>query len=131
VIEMNRRNVLSLAAAPGLSIAGGGLVALLTNFGARAQGAAEPRVIAVTARRWVWIPEEISVKQGETVQLEFTAPEVVMGFYCPDLKLRQMIIPGQKPTVRWTADRAGNFDFVCDVFCGDGHEGMAGRIVVA
>lgn len=128
---MKRRTVLSLAAVPGLSAAGGGLVALLTHFGAHAQGAAEPRVIPVTARRFVWIPDEINVKQGETIQLEFTAPEVVMGFYCPELKLRQMIIPGQKPVVRWTADRAGKFDFVCDVFCGDGHEGMAGRIIVA
>ena len=127
---MQRRGMLSLATASGLSLAGGGLVALLTNFGARAQGAA-PRVIAVTAKRFVWIPDEIAVKQGETIQLEFTAPEVVMGFYCPELNLRQMIIPGQKPTVRWTAERAGKFDFVCDVFCGDGHEGMAGRIVVS
>ncbi|HEX4511459.1 MAG TPA: cupredoxin domain-containing protein, partial [Burkholderiaceae bacterium] len=108
----------------------GGLIAVLTHVGVRAQGT-DPRVVPVTARRFVWIPDEIAVKQGETIQLEFTAPEVVMGFYCPELKLRQMIIPGQKPTLRWTADRAGKFDFLCDVFCGDGHEGMAGRIIVS
>src|SRR5690349_9876266 len=99
---MHRRGMLSLATASGLSLAGGGLVALLANFGARAQGAG-PRVIPITAKRFVWIPDEIAVRQGETIQLEFTAPEVVMGFYCPELNLRQMIIPGQKPTVRWTA----------------------------
>lgn len=124
---MQRRRLLSLGAASAASASG--LLAVLTHFGARAQDA-QARVIPVTARRFVWVPDEIAVKLNETVQLEFTAPEVVMGFYCPDLKLRQMIIPGQKPTVRWTADRAGKFDFLCDVFCGDGHEGMAGRIIV-
>ena len=125
---MNRRRLLSLAGASGASALG--LLALATHLSSRAAGG-EARVIEVTARRFVWVPDEIKVKLHETVQLEFTAPEVVMGFYCPELKLRQMIIPGQKPLVQWTADRTGTFDFVCDVFCGDGHEGMAGRIVVA
>jgi cytochrome c oxidase subunit 2 len=68
---------------------------------------------------------------GESLVLEFTAPEVVMGFYCPELNLRTVIMPGQVAHVPWTVDRAGRFDFACDVFCGDGHEGMQGQLVVA
>jgi heme/copper-type cytochrome/quinol oxidase subunit 2 len=30
----------------------------------------------------------------------------------------------------FTPDKAGTFTFLCDVFCGDGHEGMSGRLVV-
>ena len=29
-----------------------------------------------------------------------------------------------------TPDKAGTFIFLCDVFCGDGHEGMNGTLVV-
>jgi cytochrome c oxidase subunit 2 len=32
--------------------------------------------------------------------------------------------------VRIVPDKAGTFAFHCDVFCGDGHEGMTGEIVV-
>jgi len=32
--------------------------------------------------------------------------------------------------VRFTPDRAGTFPFLCDIFCGEGHEGMSGKIVV-
>jgi cytochrome c oxidase subunit 2 len=126
---MQRRRLITLAGASIAASTAGGLMAVVTGFPARAEGA-DARVIPVIARRFVWIPDEITVKRNETIQLEFTATEVVMGFYCPELNLRTVIIPGQKPSVRWTADKPGRFDFVCDVFCGDGHEGMAGRIVV-
>ena len=33
-------------------------------------------------------------------------------------------------TLRFTADKAGRFDFLCDVFCGDGHEDMSGTLIV-
>jgi cytochrome c oxidase subunit 2 len=118
---MQRRLIFSLAAAGGLVVLGA--------RGAAESGSAE-RVIPVIARKFVFIPGEIEVKRGETVVLEFTAPEVVMGFFCAELNLRTMIIPGQPARVRWTADRAGRFDFICDVFCGDGHEYMNGHLVV-
>jgi cytochrome c oxidase subunit II len=34
-------------------------------------------------------------------------------------------------TVRLTLDKAGSFVFLCDVFCGSGHEDMSGTLVVA
>jgi cytochrome c oxidase subunit II len=32
--------------------------------------------------------------------------------------------------LRLVPERAGEFPFLCDVFCGDGHEGMSGLLVV-
>jgi cytochrome c oxidase subunit 2 len=78
----------------------------------------------------VFIPNEIKVRVGEPVVLEFTAPEVAMGFFAPALGLRALIVPGQPAHVPWTPDKVGQFDFLCDVFCGDGHEGMNGHLVV-
>ena len=95
----------------------------------RAQSPA-PRVIPVVARKFVFLPRDIKLKVGEPVVLEFTAPEVVMGFYAPDLNLRAIIIPGQVAKVPFTPTKAGKFPFLCDIFCGDGHEGMSGEIVV-
>ena len=107
-----------------------GFAATLVAVAARAATESGPRRIPVVARKFVFIPNEITIKQGESVVLEFTAPEVAMGFFAPELGLRTLIVPGEVAKVPFTADRAGRFDFLCDVFCGDGHEGMNGHLVV-
>ena len=105
-----------------------GFAATLMAAATRATG--EPRRIPVVARKFVFIPSEITVRQGESVVLEFTAPEVVMGFFAPQLGLRALIVPGEVARVPFTAGKTGRFDFLCDVFCGDGHEGMNGHLSV-
>ena len=119
---MQRRDLISGAAATG--------VALLASSAVRVLAVPSERVIPIVARKFVFIPNEVRVRVGEPVVLEFTAPEVAMGFFAPALGLRALIVPGETAHVRWTPDRAGRFDFLCDVFCGDGHEGMNGHLVV-
>ena len=114
---MRRRELLVVAAAAAWSV-----IAL------RAQPA--PRVIPIVARRFVFLPAQIHVRLGESVVLEFSEPEVVMGFYAPALKLRTVIVPGQTTRLAWQAEQPRRFDFLCDIFCGDGHEGMAGQLIV-
>ena len=80
--------------------------------------------------KFAFLPGEITLKQGMPVVLEFETTDVVMGFSAPDLKLRADIVPGQVTRLRLAPQRIGSFDFLCDIFCGDGHEGMSGRIHV-
>ena len=58
-----------------------GAAALVTlgSMTALAATKPKPRVIHVVARKFVFVPNEIRVKAGETVALHFTAPEVPMG----------------------------------------------------
>lgn len=95
-----------------------------------AKEASTPRVIRVVARKFVFTPDTIHLKKGETVELELTTEDVVMGFNVPDLKVRSDMIPGMVKRLRITPESSGKFDFVCDIFCGSGHEDMAGTIVV-
>jgi cytochrome c oxidase subunit 2 len=37
---------------------------------------------------------------------------------------------GEVVTVDFVADRAGMFDFTCAEYCGTGHAGMKGKLVV-
>jgi cytochrome c oxidase subunit 2 len=39
-------------------------------------------------------------------------------------------VPGQETRVPLVPDKAGSFGFLCDVFCGDGHEDMEGTLVI-
>jgi cytochrome c oxidase subunit 2 len=88
------------------------------------------RVISVTARRFSYTPNVIELELGVPVIIELTALDRVHGFSVPDLGLRADVEPGKSARVRIVPDKLGTFDFHCDIFCGSGHEEMAGRIVV-
>lgn len=119
-VNHNRRLLLAAAVAGGL----GTLAAI---------AAAQPqeRIIKVVAKKFDFTPGEIHLKRGEPVVLELNTLDVVMGFNAPDFGVRCDIVPGAVSRVRFTPERAGEFAFHCDIFCGSGHEGMTGTIVVA
>ena len=87
-------------------------------------------VVQVTAKKFEYSPKEIRLKKGVPVVLEFTSLDRLHGFNCPSLNIRSDIFPGKKNVLRFTPDRAGSFPFHCDNFCGSGHEGMTGTIIV-
>lgn len=111
-------------------LAAGIVTAAGAVFGAGVTAQPEERVVRIVARKFVFLPNDITLKVGEPVVLEFTALEVVMGFSAPELKQRVDIVPGQVARLRMVPDRVGTFDFLCDIFCGEGHEGMSGKIRV-
>jgi cytochrome c oxidase subunit II len=108
---------------------------MVSSFVAAAPAADQPgqteRVIKITAKRFEYSPNEIRIKKGVPVVLEFTSLDRVHGFTVPDLGgIRATIEPGKATQVRITAPKAGTYEFHCDIFCGDGHEGMTGKIIV-
>lgn len=118
--SISRRTVLTAA---------GALVLVSATALARAKPKA--RVIHVVAKKFVYVPNEIRVKRGETVTLSFTAPEVPMGFNLADFGVRSDIVPGKAVTLQLTPDKVGTFTFACDIFCGSGHEDMNGLFIVS
>ncbi|MFL6695481.1 MAG: cupredoxin domain-containing protein [Ramlibacter sp.] len=107
-----------------------GALPALSLFAQRALAQAEPQVVKVTARRFIYTPAEIKVKAGVPVVLEFTSVDFVHGFNMPDLNVRADLPPGRVTRVSLPASKPGIYDFLCDNFCGDGHEEMHGRMVV-
>jgi len=125
-MDSSRRNLcLSVAAGFGTLMFGG----ILDAQGAAKQKTKE-RVIKIQAKRFVYTPNEITIKKGEAVVLEFTSLDFVHGFNIPDLKIRADLPPGQITRVSIKPEKAGVYDFLCDNFCGSGHEEMSGRIIV-
>ncbi len=111
------------------------IISVLSAFAADAlaadQTAQEEQVIKITAKRFEYSPNEIRIKKGVPVILEFTSLDRVHGFTVPDLAgIRATIEPGKVTRVRIVAQKAGTYEFHCDIFCGDGHEGMTGKIIV-
>ncbi|MEP7061001.1 MAG: cupredoxin domain-containing protein [Betaproteobacteria bacterium] len=109
------------------------LVAVLlgaTTGGLLAAAPPKEQVIKVLARKFSYSPNQITLKKDVPVVLELTTADVLMGFNAPDFQVRADIIPGQVARVRLVPDRLGTFTFLCDIFCGSGHETMSGTIKV-
>ena len=91
----------------------------------------QEKTIKITAKKFEYSPNEIRIKKGVPVVLEFTSLDRVHGFFVADLgAIRATIEPGKITRVRIVAPKAGTYEFHCDIFCGDGHDGMTGTIIV-
>ena len=87
-------------------------------------------MVTLTARRFRYEPEEIPLKVGERVVVLITSLDFVHGMNIPDLGKRLDLVPGRESRLELQPMRPGVIDFVCDNFCGAGHEEMHGRFVV-
>jgi cytochrome c oxidase subunit II len=115
--SLTRRHLLLMGAA-----AAGGTLTV-----ARAQA---PREIEITAQRFKFTPNVIPLKAGEPVVLLIRSLDFAHGFFVPDLKLRTDLMPGRVVRLALTPREPGELAFLCDNFCGDGHEGMDGHFQV-
>jgi len=90
----------------------------------------QPDHIKIHAQRFAYSPNHITIKQGDEVVLELTSSDFTHGFSIPDWNLRADIPPGKITLLTITPEQAGDFVFLCDNFCGEGHEHMQGKITV-
>lgn len=88
------------------------------------------RIIKIQAKKFAYTPNQIVLKKGKPVVLEFTSVDFMHGFNIPDMKIRADLPPGQITQVKLTPDKVGDYAFLCDNFCGSGHEEMNGKITV-
>lgn len=107
-----------------------GVIVGLKAGAVSAAAAPSEQVIKITSKKFDYMPNQITLKKNVPVILELIATDVVMGFNAPDLGVRADIVPGKITRVRIVPGKTGSFVFFCDIFCGSGHEDMAGTITV-
>jgi cytochrome c oxidase subunit 2 len=86
--------------------------------------------IHITAKKFDFIPDAITLKKGEPVVLVVSSEDRKHGFILRAFGIRADVNPGATAQIRFTPDKTGKFTFSCDVFCGEGHEDMTGTIIV-
>ena len=96
----------------------------------RAAGAETPRVVTITAKRFEFSPDQITLKKGEPVKLVLRSEDVTHGFYMKALGIDTDIPAGETAEVTLTPQTAGKFTTICDHFCGAGHGNMKMTIEV-
>ncbi len=91
---------------------------------------AATQTVTVTAKQFSFSPSTITVNEGDTVKLTLVSSDVDHGFSLSAFGVNANIPAGGKTTVTFEADTAGTYSFSCSVFCGSGHGGMTGTLVV-
>ena len=113
--------------------AGLGLWAVLAAAAICGQAQETPAIageIKMTAVKYKFTPDIITVKKGDHVKLVITALDREHGFKLEAFQIDKTLPKGQPVTVEFTADRAGTFPFQCSRFCGFGPKRMKGQLVV-
>ena len=119
-----RRSILSAwVLAATLALAG-----LAQDAAPPAAGAAHE--IQMTAKKYEFDPGTITVKKGERVKLVITALDKDHGIKIEAFGVEQILKKGVPTTVEFSADKAGEFPFVCSKFCGFGHGKMKGKLII-
>lgn len=83
-----------------------------------------PREVSITAKRFEFMPNQITLKRGEPVTLHVSALDRDHGFYQKDLKVDLNLSPDHESVVTITPEKTGRFVAICDNFCGSGHGNM-------
>lgn len=88
------------------------------------------QTIQITAHRFAFVPNEITLKVNQPAVLVFQSEDVTHGMHFDDLDINATIAKGTGATVKITPDRTGDFVGHCAVFCGTGHGNMSFTIHV-
>ncbi|WP_334072871.1 MULTISPECIES: cupredoxin domain-containing protein [Paenibacillus] len=70
--------------------------------------------------------QEIKVKQGDTVKITL---KNMQGMHSLKIKGYNKEVRGNK-TITFVADRAGTFEYACNISCGKNHKEMVGKLIV-
>lgn len=94
------------------------------------EAASKIKEIELEAFQYGFSPDPIVVKKGETVKISAVSRDVTHGFYIKEYAINAVIRKGEKTEIKFIADKVGEFQIRCSVYCGSGHMSMKGKLIV-
>ncbi len=86
--------------------------------------------VDISAHRYAFVPDKIQVPHGTLVVLRITATDGDHGFDLPAFGIDERLDKGVTRLIEFYPPQQGAYDFHCSKFCGIGHFGMNGQIIV-
>lgn len=86
--------------------------------------------LAIIAQTWQWTPNTIRIPLGATVQFDVTSRDVTHGLLVDGTDVNLTVIPGRISQTTYRFLRPGVYRFLCQEYCGLGHQTMGGQITV-
>ena len=106
-------------------------IAAVASLAQSGGSATETKEIQMTAKKYDFSPDTVDVSAGTRIIFKITAEDREHGFQIAGVKDGCVKIKkGETATVEYLAEKAGTVEFKCCVFCGMGHGGMKGKIIV-
>jgi cytochrome c oxidase subunit 2 len=102
-----------------------GMICVATLLQAATTKGKSATVVEIHAKRYAFVPAEITLKKGETVKLELVSDDVIHSLVIDGLHLKVRMPAGEKVEASVTPEQTGDFKGKCGVFCGSGHGTMA------
>src|SRR6185369_4801704 len=93
--------------------------------------------VQVTASQFQWsfkYPDgrtsanELRLALGKPAKLIMTSRDVIHGFFIPDYRQKQDVLPGRYTYLWLLPTKTGNFDMYCSQYCGTGHSLMRANL---
>ena len=109
----------------------------VADFTAKYQVPGSPGEVRVPAgqdaymmsQMWSFTPT-LRLQAGKEYTIWLSAKDVLHGFSIANQNLNLMAIPGHAYGIRLTPQAPGTYLIVCNEYCGLGHTGMTGKIIV-
>ncbi len=86
--------------------------------------------INLEAFQFGYSPELITVKKDDIVKIYATSRDVPHGIYIKAYNINRTVKKGERQKIEFIADKSGEFDIICSVYCGRGHHSMKAKLVV-
>jgi cytochrome c oxidase subunit II len=95
--------------------------------------------IYVIGKQWMWKiqhPEgrreidSLHVPVGRPIKLVMSSEDVIHDFFVPAFRIKHDVLPGRYTSIWFTPTKVGEYHFFCSQYCGTGHSGMVGTVVV-
>ncbi len=86
--------------------------------------------VEMTAESYKFMPDVIRVKSGTLVTLEIKAIDGTHGFQLSAFGIDERLDENETKTIEFYASKKGEYGFRCSHFCGLGHLGMTGKVIV-
>ncbi len=92
--------------------------------------AEEVKTFEVKAENYKFIPDTITVNQGDKVIIKAIAIDKDHGIGIKEFTINEPLPKGKWVTIEFTADQKGEFTIRCTKFCGWKHFWMSGKLIV-
>lgn len=86
--------------------------------------------VKMYARSWKWTPDEIRVKLGTRVIIDFISEDASHGFQIKAYKIKVSLPQDKRAQIEFVADKVGTFPWRCSRPCGNGCPKMNGKLIV-
>lgn len=86
--------------------------------------------VRIVAYHPTYAPTTVTVPVDSTITFYLTSGDVIHGFDMVGTNVNAMVIPGQVTSFTVEFDETGEYDFICNEYCGPQHHIMEGAVEV-